>query len=180
MKLISNIVFIISITLSCYYLYLHLIPFEVSKVLLGLLSIILLIGPFIIEKFSKVKIEKYIKLIYYFFLLIAFILGGLFTLYYRTSFFDLLVHGLFGFLLSIIIGYKLKNNSWESFFLLLSIVLFIGFFWESLEFLGDVFTGSDHQEKITGAEDTMTDLLISLAGSTIYCVFYKLLNKIKK
>ena len=120
MKLITNIIFTISVLLSVYYLYLHLMPLDANKLILGTVSIILLISPIIVEKFSKIKVEKYIKLIYYFFLLVAFILGGLFELYYKTSFFDLLVHGLFGFLLSIITGTKIKINSWKNFFLMLS------------------------------------------------------------
>lgn len=179
MKLITNIIFIISMLLSIYYLYLHIMSFEASKMILGILSIILLMVPIILEKFIKIKIEKYIKLIYYFFLLISFILGGLFALYYKTLYFDLLVHFLFGFLLSIIIGTKLKISSWKKFFLILMIVLSIGFFWETLEFLGDVFMGSDHQEKISGAIDTMTDLLISLLGCFIYFISLKFMNKIK-
>ena len=144
------------------------------------MSIILLTGPIIIEKLSKVKIEKYIKLIYYFFLLMAFILGGLFGLYYSTSFFDLLVHGLFGFFLSMIIGSKLKIDSWNKFFLLISIIISIGFIWESLEFSSDVFLGTDHQEKINGSRDTMTDILISVLGSSSYYVYFRIMNKIRK
>jgi len=179
-KLITNIIFIISILLSVYYLYLHLMPLDASKLILGIVSITLLVGPIIVEKFSRIKVEKYIKLIYYFFLLVAFILGVLFGLYHSTSFFDLLAHGLFGFLLSIIIGTKLKIKSWKDFFLMLSVVLFIGFIWESIEFFGDLFMGTDHQEKINGATDTMTDLLISLVGSIFYSIYYKIMNKINK
>lgn len=180
MKLITNIIFIISFLLTLYYLYLHLIPFDISKIILGIVSIILLIVPIIVEKIYKIKIEEYIKLIYYFFLLIAFILGGLFTLYYRTLYFDLIVHGLFGLLLSTIIGTKLKITSWKNFFLLISIIIAIGFFWECLEFCSDISIGTDHQRKITGAIDTMTDLLIAIGGSIIYCLYFKVMNKIKK
>lgn len=180
MKIITNIIITISLILTTYFLYLHLIPFDINKIILGVLSSILLVAPMLISKFSKIKIEEYIKLIYYFFLLIAFILGGLFGLYYSTSFFDLVVHGLFGFLLSVIIGTKIKSNSWKNTLLLLSIVISIGFLWESLEFFGDVFMGTDHQEKINGSRDTMSDLLISVVGSFIYTIYYWIVNKIKK
>ena len=125
MKLITNIIFIISVLLSGYYLYLHLVPLELGEVLLSAFSIILLMLPILIEKFSKFKIEKYIKLIYYFFLLISFILGGLFKLYYSTSFFDLIVHGMFGFLLSMIIKPKVKVGGIKGIFLIIMIVLTI-------------------------------------------------------
>lgn len=180
MKTTININVTISVILTVYYLYLHLVPFDIGKVITGMVSIGLLIGPLLIEKFSKIKIEKYIKLIYYFFLLISFILGGLFQLYYSTQFFDLIVHTLFGLLLSIIIANKLKINSWKNFFIMLSLVVFVGFLWETLEFFGDVFTGSDHQRKISGAEDTMTDLLATMVGSSIYCIYFWIMNKIKK
>lgn len=180
MKILTNIIAIISLLLTIYYLYLHLVPFDISKISLGFVSIILLILPILIEKFSKIKIEKYIKLIYYFFLLIAFILGGLFSLYYNTLYFDLLVHGLFGLFLSIIIGTKIKVNSLPNFFFIIAIVLLIGFAWESLEFFSDIFLHTDHQRRISGATDTMTDLLISLVGSAIYSIYFIVTNKIKK
>ena len=180
MRLITNIIIIISFLLSGYYLYLHIIPLDINKLLLGILSIILLIVPIIIGKLNNKKIEKYIKLIYYFFLLIAFILGGLFGLYYSTSFFDLLVHGLFGFLLTLILSTKFDLNNKYNMLLLISVVITIGFLWESLEFFSDIFLKTDHQEKISGATDTMTDLLISIVGIFIYIIYFKVMNKIKK
>ena len=92
MTIVTNVLIIINILLSGYYLYLHCLPFELGKVIFGVVSILLIIVPLIIEKFCKLKIEKYIKMIYYFFLLIAFTLGILFSLYYSTSYFDLIVH----------------------------------------------------------------------------------------
>lgn len=180
MKRLTNIITIISIILCIYYIYLHLVPFDLSKVILGIVSILLLIIPILIERFSKIKVEKYIKLIYYFFLLISFILGVVFQLYYRTLYFDLFVHTLFGLLLSIIIGSRLKVNSFKGFFLMLSIIVFIGFLWEGLEFFSDVFFNTDHQKKINGATDTMTDLLAAVLGNIIYCIYFSVMNKIKK
>lgn len=179
MKLITNIIIVLSWLLTIYYLYLHLIPFDISKIILGFTSIMLLSSPILICKFSKFKIEEYIKLIYYFFLLVAFILGLLFGLYYSTSFLDLVVHGLFGFLLSITITEKIQSNSWKNILLIVSIVISIGFLWETLEFLSDVFMSTDHQERINGARDTMSDLLVTVIGSFIYTVYYWIMNKIK-
>jgi len=179
MKLITNIIILISIILTLYYSYLHLIPLDIYELLLSALSLVLLMVPIIIEKFSKIKIEKYIKLIYYFFLLISFILGGLFKLYYSTQFFDLIVHFLFGFFLTIILSKKIKINCFKNIFLIFMIVLSLGFLWECLEFVGDIFIGTDHQEKISGAADTMTDLLISILGACIYMLLNNILNKIR-
>lgn len=180
MKIVTNIIIVISILLTIYYLYLHLIPFEIGKVGLGIMSIIFLILPIFVEKICKIKVEKYIKLIYYFFLLVSFILGGLFQLYYSTLYFDLFVHGIFGLLLSIIVGTKVKPNSFTNSFLIISVVVFISFLWETLEFFGDVFFNTDHQRRISGATDTMTDLLITMVGSNIYLLYYMIMNKIKK
>lgn len=180
MRILTNSIITISLLLTLYFIYLHLIPFDVGKIILGIVSIILLIVPIIALKFSKVKIEKYIILIYYFFLFVSFILGGLFQLYYHTLYFDLFVHGIFGLLLSIIIGTKLKVDNWKHLFLVLIIVLAIGFLWETLEFVSDVFLGTDHQRKISGATDTMTDLLIAVLGSFVYCFYTFCVNKIKQ
>lgn len=179
MKKLTNTIIIISILLLVYYVYIHINPLDIEKILQGLIGFILLLIPIIYEKFKHMQIEKYIKLIYYFFLLIAGILGILFQLYYSTTYFDLFVHGLFGFLLSIILGSKMKINFFKDIITILSVVIFIGFIWECLEFFSDVLLKTDHQEKISGAGDTMTDLLISFLGSTIYIVYNKIMNKTK-
>ena len=179
MKTLIKVFFTIDILLSIYYIYSHIVPLDINRVLLGIISIIILIVPIILEKLNKVKIEKYIKLIYYFFLLVAFILGLLFGVFYKTSFFDLLVHFIFGIFLSIILNSKLKLNSYKNILLIISIVISISFLWETLEFLSDMLFNSDHQEKINGARDTMTDIIISIVGSTIYIIYYFILNKFK-
>ena len=180
MRKLTNIIILINALLTLYYIYLHFSPFDISKILLGIVSILLLIIPIMYEKIKNIEIEKYIKLIYYFFLLISFILGGLFQLYYSTTFFDLFVHGIFGFLLSIILGMKLRINTLKNFVLLLSLVIFMGFLWESLEYASDIFMRTDHQEKISGASDTMTDMLVSMGGVFIYGIYFSIMNKIKK
>jgi len=154
-------------------------PLELAEILLSIVSIILLVAPTLIEKFSKLKIEKYIKLIYYFFLLISFVLGGLFKLYYSTCFFDLIVHGMFGFLLSTIIKSRVKVNGIRGLFFVIMVVVTVGFVWECLEFGSDVFVGTDHQEAISGSTDTMMDLIISVIGSLIYYIGTNALNKFR-
>lgn len=161
-------------------MYINISPFDLKKLLLGLVGFIFIFIPIICEKFKLIKIEKYIKLIYYFFLFVAGILGGLFQLYYSTTYFDLFSHFLFGLLLSIILGTKIKINSFKDVFKFISIVIFIGFLWECIEFFFDVLLKTDHQEKISGSLDTMTDLLISIVGSIIYCGYTIIVNKIKK
>lgn len=179
LKKLTNIIIVISILLLIYYVYIHISPLDTKKMLLGIIGLILILLPIICEKFKYIEIEKYIKLIYYFFLLVAGILGILFQLYYSTTYFDLFVHGLFGLLLSIILGNQIKINSFKDVIKLLSIVVFIGFLWESIEYFSDVFLSTDHQEKISGAGDTMTDLLVATLGSTIYITYQKIMNKIK-
>jgi len=180
LKKLTNIIIVISVLLLIYYLYIHISPLDIKKIVLGIIGFVLILAPIICEKFKCIKIEKYIKLIYYFFLLVAFILGVLFQLYYNTAYFDLFIHGLFGFLLSIILGSKIKIIAFRDVVKLISIVIFIGFVWESIEFFSDVFLKTDHQERISGSYDTMTDLLISIAGSIIYITHLKIMNKIKK
>lgn len=179
MTIVTNIFIIINILLSGYYLYLHCLPFELGKIILGIVSILLIIVPLIIEKFCKLKIEKYIKTIYYFFLFIAFILGILFSFYYSTAYFDLIVHFLFGFFASIILSNNIKVSNWKKWIIVISCVLLLGFLWEFLEFLSDICFGTDHQRKISGATDTMTDLLISALGSFVAVGYFYFMNKIK-
>ena len=180
LKKLNNIIIVISVLLLIYYAYIHISPLDIKKILLSGVGLILIFIPIIYEKLKHIKIEKYIKLIYYFFLLIAFIFGILFQFYYSTTYFDLFVHGLFGLLLSIILKNKIKITSFKDVLKILFIVIFIGFLWESLEYSSDVFFKTDHQEKISGASDTMTDLLASLLGSFIYSCYSLFVNKIKK
>ena len=179
MTIVTDVLIIINMLLSGYYLYLHCLPFELGKVIFGIVSILLIIVPLIIEKFCKLKIEKYIKMIYYFFLLIAFTLGILFSLYYSTSYFDLIVHFLFGFLIVIILSNKIRVSNWKEFIIIISVVVLLGFFWETLEFFNDVWFRTDHQRQISGATDTMTDLLISVLGSFISSSYFYIMNKMK-
>ena len=180
MTIVTNVLIIINILLSGYYLYLHCLPFELGKVIFGVVSILLIIVPLIIEKFCKLKIEKYIKMIYYFFLLIAFTLGILFSLYYSTSYFDLIVHFLFGCFLTFVLASNIKISNWKNFIIIISIVSFVGLAWEGIEFFSDIWLGTDHQRKISGATDTMTDLLISVLGSFISSSYFYIMNKIKR
>lgn len=180
LKKLTNTMVVISVLLLIYYVYIHVNPLDTFKIFLGVMGLVLIIIPIIYEKYNKKKIEEYIKLIYYFFLLVAFILGGLFQLYYSTTYFDLFVHGIFGLLLSIILGTKIKINSLRNFVFLMSLVLLVGFIWEMLEFGSDIVFGTDHQEKIGGAYDTMTDLLISLFGVLFYSSYILIMNKIKR
>ncbi len=119
-------------------------------------------------------------MIYYFFLLIAFTLGILFSLYYSTSYFDLIVHFLFGCFLTFVLASNIKISNWKNFIIIISIVSFVGLAWEGIEFFSDIWLGTDHQRKISGATDTMTDLLISVLGSFISSSYFYIMNKIKR
>jgi len=63
MRRLTNIIIVINTLLSLYYIYLHFSPFSLSKILLGILSMLLLIAPYCYEKIRNKKIEEYIKLI---------------------------------------------------------------------------------------------------------------------
>lgn len=178
MKLLMRIICSIYLLLVIYYSYIQIKWGEYLNLFISLLAIIIFILPLIINKFYKIK--EYIKLIYYFFLLLAFILGILFHFYYTTLYFDLFVHFLFGFLLTIIIKDYTKLPNGKHIFIIISLVMFVGLCWEFLEFFSDLLINTDHQRFASGSTDTMTDLLMTLIGSIFYLSSQLFVHKIKQ
>lgn len=160
-----------------YYIYLQIKFKQYIKLIEALASILILLGPIILNKIFKIKLKEYIKVIYYLFFFLAFIIGFVFGFYYKTLYYDLLIHFLSGVLSAIVLNECLKvPNKKLKCFIIFSIVLSLSTCWEFLEFLSDIILKTDHQHKISGATDTMSDLLMCVLGIVIYFI----INKIKR
>lgn len=108
--------------------------------------------------------------------------GTIFNLYDKIWFYDLILHGYFGFLYSLIIYYFLlrQNNNMSSHFsIFISVFTMLGFaaVWECWEYLCDRITGGDSQKVIESINlgksplaDTIEDILIAVVGGLIFLI----------
>lgn len=175
MKFLKNLTISIYVTFLIYYIYLQIKFKQYIKLIEAVASILILFGPLIIRKIFKIKLKEYIRTIYYVFFLLAFVIGFIYGFYYKTLYYDLLIHFLFGLLVSIILNDYLKiPNKILKNIIIFSIALSLNTCWELLEFSSDIIFKTDHQQKISGATDTMTDLLACTFGSLTYLVIHKI------
>lgn len=160
-----------------YHIYLQIKFKQYIKLIEAVASILILFGPIILNKVFKTKLKEQVKVIYYLFFLLAFIIGFVFGFYYKTLYYDLLVHFLSGFLASIVLNeyLNLPKKALKK-IIIFSVVLSLSACWELLEFASDIILKTDHQHKISGATDTMSDLLMCVLG----IIFYFIINKIKR
>lgn len=182
MKVIKNCLISIYFILLLVLIYLKIFTdFKVGIVEI-IIPVIFLFFPSVM-KLIKVEMKEYIKVIYYFFFIAAYILGVGFKLYYNTNYFDLIIHFLFGFLGGIVtheyLHYHLKLGKLYN-FILFCIILALGCCWEIFEFIPDFFFHTDNQQKSTGLTDTMTDLIVSVIGVIVYLIIKKFLQKTNK
>lgn len=184
MKFLKKLTISIYIILLVNYIYLQIQFKQYIKLIEAVASILILFGPIIINKIFKIKLKEYIQVIYYVFFLLAFIIGFIYGFYYKTLYYDLIIHFLSGLLASIVLNYYLKiSNKLLKKIIIFSIALSLSTCWEFLEFFSDIFLHTDHQHKVSGATDTMTDLLVCAFGIIIYFIIHKIkrlfLNKQK-
>ncbi len=164
----------------------------VLKVLMGLLIIIsafrqemflvivtavvlfLSFVPAIISKSYKIRLPIEIDLLVTVLLYLHYVLGEYSHFYLKYSWWDLFLHGGNSLLLGLagfILAYGLLLTSRitaKPFFIALfslSFAVFIGVLWEIFEFLMDYFFGFTMQK--SGLVDTMTDLMMDVAGGFV-------------
>lgn len=152
-----------------------------------LLSIIpISIGPFLIKKILRYKMSETLTFFYYLFIFIALVLGSIRGLYQTVEWFDLLSHCLSGIIFSLTALIILKKYGLLQKDNILFVIIFnicfnlaIASFWEFFEFISDKILGGDTQwVKLTGVDDTMTDMLIALLGASIFNLYYIIKMKI--
>lgn len=120
------------------------------------LSLILLI-PYVLEKFFGLRVELKILIFFYLFAFVAAVIGETFKVYYRAEYFDKTLHAISGFI-ALYFGYGfayliLKNGTGNHKFLA---ALTLGFLaaagvaaiWELLEFTTDLIFGTNMQKII--------------------------------
>lgn len=148
----------------------------IYDLLINIAIIPLLIIPFEIQKFIKISdISLFIYSIHVF---IAVFLGSIINFYNNVPWFDTFAHTLYGFLFSFFaleFLFKTKNskNIIISSILLLAIIALGAGLWETFEFTCDKIFNKDAQRVLlTGANDTMKDIIVAYIGSLIFILMY--------
>lgn len=166
-------IILLTIQILCYPLTLQL-----CFIFAGGVTLVLLVLP--IEKIFKFKLPWLLYLIYIVQIFLTMYLGSAYHFYSIFAWWDLFVHGLFGFEACIIAFYLLLHTNKGNFnmigFLIFTCAFAMGLaaLWEITEYLADYLTGSDSQNVInkpitdSPVADTMEDLIITLIGVFIF------------
>lgn len=111
---------------------------------------------------------------------------------YQISWWDLLMHGYFGFLCCAALYYlyiRFENGQPKWRHLVMFIILTIGIAtgWEIYEYVADLFLHSDMQgiesaieQGIPPLTDTITDIIIAIVGAVVFYVFLWIKNSVEK
>lgn len=152
---------------------------------LSLLTILLLLMPFVFSHIAykkKLQLPHSFKLVFLIFIFLALYLGEILNFYDILWWWDLMLHGVFGFYIVTISYYLLEEFCINSFNvsinrLLLFKTLFsfclavsLGVIWELLESTGDYFFNSKMVKG--GLEDTAGDLIVKMIAAFIASVYY--------
>lgn len=170
----------------------NLISKENSNLLLLFEAIVCILLPFVITHIAnklKLILPSSFQPIAVIFTLLALYFGEFLKFYSKFWWWDLFLHGTFGYY-GVIIGLNLlrgiiqkeKNITTKRFAIFSAISAFcfsitLGTFWEIVEFLCDYFFKTDMTSG--GLEDTATDLIVKIIGALITClILYN--TKLKK
>ncbi len=146
-------------------------------VLIGLLPFVLI---FFNRKFSLGFPFGFVALVCLHFVF-AVDMGTALLFYDNLPWWDLFVHGYFGFLCCAALYYLCirffeKKPTWFHFLLFVFITIAFAALWEIYEYVADLFLHRDMQcvESAIAAgksplTDTMTDIMIAIAGAFLYC-----------
>ena len=159
------------------------IYFATAKEISALLCIQILATPLILIIFPLLNLTKKVRIpiVFSYVLLIhlvfALVLGSGFGFYEKVACWDMILHGYFGFVASLLIFILLLNYNGDKLkaIFLFAIIFFVTMglagLWEIYEFTADRILGADAQrveESIlqghTPVYDTMMDMIISISG----------------
>ena len=122
------------------------------KISLAAAALILYFVPLVLNKKFKIKLPTVLEIVYYLYIFAALILGEVFAFYGPFLWWDVVLHGLGGFLLAGV-GYALMQNITKTKQKKIIILLFsfcfsitLGVAWECLEFTFDQTVRTDAQK----------------------------------
>ena len=137
----------------------------------------------VLGKITKRDYPIFVNVLITIHIVLASDLGSALSFYSRFSFWDLLMHGYFGFVFAVIMYMFLLQWNGEKLnkFGFLSLIFLstsgAAALWEVWEFLCDTFLGCDAQRvqealanNISPVSDTMTDIIIAFAGVLVFYI----------
>lgn len=185
-------IFISLLSLIIYVILVEKVVFLICFQILSMAIIIFFLQVWnLTNKVHKPKVFLYILIIHLF---LALVLGSGFNFYNKFSYWDMILHGYFGFVASFFTFILLLNYNGEKLHpvLFLSILFFVTMgaagMWEIFEFVMDRILGGDTQrvqESIslgyTPVYDTMMDMIIAIFGILVFylCLFIDKMCKYK-
>ena len=164
---------------------------NIYSILLIFLYFLAVWAPVLLTLIFKINFNLPLIIAYEVFVILALVVGCLWSVYDMTSVYDKIVHFASGILFAML-AYNLitekKGNTLSpvwTFIMALSFAMLIGGFWEICEFSFDTFLGENTQHWM-GFEgravlmDTMIDIICDFAGGVIGGIAVVLLDKYKK
>lgn len=119
------------------------------------------------------------------FVTLACCLGTAMDFYHKIWFYDLLMHGVSGFLCCAIIFMFIMDWNGSKLSPIGCMVMIFGFsmgvaaLWEIIEFVSDIMTGGDSQRVLESMaagkspiSDTMEDIIVAMAGSVVFFIAF--------
>ena len=157
----------------------YVINYNLLRISISLITILVLYIPFILVNRYKVKIPNHMIILYFILTFCSLIFGSLFELFLKYWWLDGSLHFYSGIFITYVCYYYLTNINLEtrsialsvSFILLFAVFFnsFLSIIWEIYEFLMDIFLNLNMQEN--GIIDTMYDFIISLIGSILISIY---------
>lgn len=140
----------------------------------------------------KLGIPRYIIILTCLHFVLAVYLGTAMGMYKKLFWWDLFTHGYFGFLCCAIVYYlyvnfEKKEPKWIQYVIFMLLTIAFAALWEIYEYVADLFLHSDMQgvesaiEKgISPLTDTMTDMIIAIAGGLVFYLALWIKKALKK
>ena len=151
--------------------------------MLGPMSIILAI--YLIEFILRFRVSNSVLLFYNIYVFFASFLGTAFSFYARISFYDDIMHTLFGYVGCVVGLYLLiKMSDYKKMSIPFAMVMMFfvsmgcGAVWEIIEFACDTWFGAQCQG--SGIQDTMGDIVNNFIGALVFETHYLLYRLTKK
>lgn len=180
-----NIFLMIGILLGT--LLIAIFNYKPSYLLTYCMAIPIVVVPFILDK-TTFKLGSFDKAVYYSFSFFAYFLGSVVGLYNLAWWYDLLMHFISGFVIGYAgiyildrLGMYRSKNSAFNFIYCLFFAIGVAGLWEIIEFLVDVFIGTNLQHNLeTGVVDTMQDIICGTTSGFIFSLFIAFKDKFKR
>ena len=170
MRKINNFIIVVTIVVGYMFALYNL----KNKLFVRFLISIAILPVVLIPRIFKKYISDKIEIIYLIFIFFAYLLGSIVNLYDKINCYDTIMHTLSGILEAIIAIYIINksNNKLQNIIFILGFVSLLSVSWEIFEFISNIILKTDPQKVLlTGATDTMKDLIVALLGGIMVLLF---------